>query len=484
MAHNLQVVPSDDQAALAHDGHLHLARNLIIHPDKLIGDGNGILGTGMPGSGKTTLLARLLEQFGACGLPFAVFDLEGDLLSLTPFLPRGVRATAQSCPTVKEMYQDGLQVIFDLSTWGKESSHACHLMTATVSGLLDYTKALPPNVRVPFLVGLDEAAYWLPQNSRGCSYLEASLFKELFSVFHNLTLRGRKMGLVPLLFTQRFASVHKDVLSTTGTFILMKQTMDTDLKRYMEYINADAFGKEDLIEKEIRARIAAFKPGQVVIKLPSGKQGVVQFYNRESEHSSHAPKTASAINTYRAVNFDPSRSYGAFRAESEVPETPKLAVHPAAYGGHDSPFEASIRALLAENPEATAREVAAYAHCGKTAAQKWMARIQNEQTTGSDVEARMRALLWENPRATVTEVAEQARIQQNTQTTGSVVEARMRALLSENPNASVNAVAEQAHCSYNTARKWIAFIQASHEQLSAASAAGKKESETLRSEIV
>jgi hypothetical protein len=382
---------------------------------------------------------------------------------------------SENCPTAKDLYQDGLQVIFDLATWGKDAGKSASLLTTMVSDLLDYAKALPPHVRVPFLVGLDEAAYWLPQSIRGKSYLSESRFKELFAVFHHLTLRGRKLGLIPLLFTQRFASVHKDVLTTTGTFILMKQTVDTDLKRCMEYINAAAFGKGELTEKQIKVRIAAFKPGQAIIRLPNGKQGIVQFYNRASEHSSHAPKAEAALSTYRTVAFDPDKSYGAFRAEGEgeVQEHPQTAVHPPAPGSHDSPFEAPIRALLAENPEATSRMVAAQAHCSRSAAKKWMRRIQQDELkAGSVVEARIRALLSDNPRATVTEVATHAhcshstakqwmtRILPNIQATGSVVEARIRALLSDNPRATVNQVATHAHCSFTDAKAWITVIQA------------------------
>lgn len=362
--HALQVVPPAGKGKET-DGLLHLAKNLNIHPDLLIADGNEIVGTGMPGAGKTTLMALLLEQFGACGLPFSAFDLEGDLRSVVDLLPRGVLGTIDNCPTAQDMYKGGLQVVFDLSTWGDDSNHAARFINQTVRDLLSLMHSLPRHDRVPFLVGLDEAAYWLPQIRRGKNYLESSQFEALFSVFHTLAIRGRKTGLVPMLFTQRFASVHNDVLSP-GTYILMRQTTDTDLKRYMEYISSAAFGEDEgeLTEKEMRHRIAAFKKGQAVIKLPSGKQGLVQFHNRQSLHISHAPKTQAATNLYRDVPFDPNTGYGAFQggpkreeASGTCPQVPPFHGEPAS--SQPRTCKEQVFALLESDPSLTVKQITA-----------------------------------------------------------------------------------------------------------------------------
>jgi hypothetical protein len=366
-AQALHLVQTSEKTSPKPDGLLHLARNLNIHPDTLIGDGNGILGTGMPGSGKTTLLALLLEQFGRCGLPFSVFDLEGDLTSIVPFLPKGVLATATNCPGVLDMYGMGLQVIFDIETFGQEQ--AALLISHIVNGLMAHVKALPHHARVPFLIGLDEAAYWLPQKRTGNDHLTVDQLKGLFGAFHGLAIRGRKMGLVPLLFTQRFADIHKDVLSP-GTSIFMKQTLDTDLKRYLEYISASAFGEDedDMTQNQIKKRIAAFRKGQAVIKLPNGKQGLVQFHNRQSPHTSHAPKTQAAVNLYRDVPFDPQRQYGSAQREEEGTrpldtEGSKLSLtdkERGVPGNHPSrsAYREQIFALLDADPDLTPKALA------------------------------------------------------------------------------------------------------------------------------
>jgi hypothetical protein len=372
---NLRLVQTGEQAE--HDGLLHLARNLNIHPDVLIGDGNAITGIGMPGSGKTTLLARLLEQFGACGIPFAVFDLEGDLAPIVPYLPRGVLATRENCPTVEQMYEQGLQVVFDIESFGP---FAATLLVQMVNGLMTYVSRLPARPRtaqqegrVPFLIGLDEAAYWLPQVRKGCDHLTPDELSALFKAFHQLAVRGRKMGLVPLLFSQRFATVHKDVLSS-GTYFLMKQTLDADLNRYMEYISASAFGDEDLTVAQIKKRIATLKKGQAVVKLPSGKQGLVQFYNRESEHKSHAPKSDAAQAAYAGVTLSGSDSYSAF-GEGHSPEITGgtvVAVPPKKEAMSAAPtMKEQVFALLDTDPTLSAPRLSTWLKCPLGTAQHY-----------------------------------------------------------------------------------------------------------------
>ena len=100
------------------DNVLVLADNLRIHPDVLIGNGNGIFASGVQGSGKTGILVRILEQASLFHVPIVCFDREGDLLSAAALMPRGVIGTYDNCPSARDVIRDGLQVIYDLSTWG------------------------------------------------------------------------------------------------------------------------------------------------------------------------------------------------------------------------------------------------------------------------------------------------------------------------------------------------------------------------------
>src|SRR5437762_2720864 len=93
-----------------------LGDTLRIHPDVLIGNGNGIFGSGVQGSGKTSIMVRLLEQASRFHVPMVVFDREGDILSAAGLFPRGVIGTYSSCPTAKDVINGGLQVVYDLSS--------------------------------------------------------------------------------------------------------------------------------------------------------------------------------------------------------------------------------------------------------------------------------------------------------------------------------------------------------------------------------
>ncbi len=476
-AHALHLVHLGARHENQHDGLLHLAKNLNIHPDVLIGEGTEIAAFGVPGSGKTTLMALLLEQFGECSVPFSVFDLEGDLKSLVPLLPRGVLGTADNCPTVHDMYKGGLQVIFDLDTFGEDRNCAARFISQTVSDLLALTKSLPQGRRVPFLIGLDEAAYWLPQIRTGKDYLLSSQFEALFSAFHTLAIRGRKMGLVPMLFAQRIANLHKDVLSP-GTYILMRQTTDTDLKRYMEYISPAAFGDDEMTAKQMRSRIATFKKGQAVVKLTSGKQGLVQFYNRESEHSSHAPKIQAAQNLYRDVPFDPHMQYGAANLEEQAPPPVVSSVPsnmnckfcgkglPAEIRGsrsreycndacrqanyranHRGDKEQTLRSLLAENPNSTISQMQLRTGYARSDVERIVACIQaDEESETADV--------------THQDVSRQ----NNTKAAIADIKRQIFSLLDADPNLSLSALVAATGYAFSTVRRHATEYFAQHPE--------------------
>jgi hypothetical protein len=278
---------------------IHLADNLHVDIDTLLGE--AIVGFGLPGSGKTNACALLAEQFGQYFIPQAIFDKEGDYTSLADVLPRGIVATATNYPSGYDILEYGLQVVYDLSTW-ESPEDAARLMIRVVGELMVSAEGRPPSARVPALVLLDEASYWLPE--KRSQHLEEETFKQLRHIFTELASRGRKRGLAPALFAQRISELAKAVL-TPGIYILMRQTLDTDLKRYMEYVTST------LPAKQIKSRIASFGPGRAIVKLPGGKQHMVTFYERQSEHVSHTPKSQAALEHYASLPFNPDMQFGA-----------------------------------------------------------------------------------------------------------------------------------------------------------------------------
>jgi hypothetical protein len=345
--HSLNPVPSS--ASISDNDVLVLADNLRVHPDVLIGNGNGIFGSGVQGSGKTGILVRILEQAAQFHVPMVVFDREGDILPAVEKFPRGVVGTYQNCPSAKDVIKNGLQVIYDLSSWETMDDRG-NFIASMVNSLYKVVDGLPVSHRTPCLIALDEAALFLPQR-RGEVFSE-DVIRTMINAFHNVATTGRKRGLTPVLFTQKISEINKLVLSP-GTYIMGRQTVHTDLKRYLDYIERDDV-LSYMTDRQICQFISSLQPGRAIVKLANGEQHICQFYPRESVHLSHTPSTQAALNRYAGLSFKPA-TFGAYIAEDE--ETEEAPVMPVA---SDGPTQADqIRALLKKNPALTVPEIMA-----------------------------------------------------------------------------------------------------------------------------
>ena len=288
-----------------------LADNLRVHPDVLIGNGNGIFGSGVQGSGKTGILVRILEQASQFHIPMVVFDREGDILPAIERFPRGVMGTSSNCPTAKDVVRSGLQVVYDLSTWQSMDDKG-QFIAHMVNSLYKAVDALPVSHRTPCLIALDEAALFLPQR-RG-EVFSTDTYKSMADSFHAVATTGRKRGLTPVLFTQKISEINKLVLSP-GTYVMGRQTVHTDLKRYMDYIErTDIFSY--MTERQICQFVSTLTPGRAIVKLANGEQHICQFYERESVHISHTPTTQAALNRYANLSFKPAR-FGAYIGDEQ-----------------------------------------------------------------------------------------------------------------------------------------------------------------------
>ena len=288
-----------------------LADNLRVHPDVLIGNGNGIFGSGVQGSGKTGILVRILEQASQFHIPMVVFDREGDILPAIERFKKGVMGTSSNCPTAKDVVRSGLQVVYDLSTWQSMDDKG-QFIAHMVNSLYKVVDGLPVSHRTPCLIGLDEAALFLPQR-RG-EVFSTDTYKSMADAFHNVATTGRKRGLTPVLFTQKISEINKLVLSP-GTYVMGRQTVHTDLKRYMDYIErTDIFSY--MTERQICQFVSTLTPGRAIVKLANGEQHICQFYERESVHISHTPTTQAALNRYANLSFKPAR-FGAYISDEQ-----------------------------------------------------------------------------------------------------------------------------------------------------------------------
>jgi hypothetical protein len=270
---------------------LLLADNFTPDVDMLISE--GLIAFGVKGSGKSNVLARISEQLERFFLPQVIFDTEHEYQSLIDFLPHGIIATASCFPSAYDILNSGLQVIVDLRSWESDESAALAIVQL-VNELFAVAMAQAPQDRVPCVISLDEAAYWLPQEA--VPYLSKSTRQALADVFHRLASRGRKLGLVPFLYTQSISEIAKSSIRQAGVKVLMRQTLDIDLARYAEYIrNCTPVRKK---------AIAAFAKGKAIVILPDGGQQLVQFHERESEHPSHTPLAQVALVKFATTSID------------------------------------------------------------------------------------------------------------------------------------------------------------------------------------
>ncbi len=272
---------------------LRLAPSL--QPDVDLLTAEGLIAFGVKGSGKSNLLALLVEQLRRFLLPQIILDTEREHQGLVNLLPHGVIASASRCPSGYDIIHKGLQVILDLQSWETDEAAAL-AMCQLIGELFTTTTAQAPHERVPCVIHLDEAGYWLPQEA--VSYLSKETRKALADAFHKLASRGRKQGLTPFLYTQSISEVAKSAIRQAGVKVLMRQTLDVDLTRYCQYLaGATARTKQ---------AIQAYPSGKAVVILPDGSQHRVQFHQRESEHKGHTPQAQSALVKFAALHIDVS----------------------------------------------------------------------------------------------------------------------------------------------------------------------------------
>jgi hypothetical protein len=441
------------------DTHLVLGNDLIIHPDVLISNGNGIFGAGNQGSGKSVTLKLLLEQLAIkAKCPLLMFDKEDDITATSALFPRGFLATAGNCPTAKDIYADGLQCIFDLSTWPNLDA-AGQMIARTVNALMREAAYTPSNLRVPCIVGMDEASYWVPQDY-GKS-LDVTTYKLLRDAFESVAARGRKQGLVPFLFTQKFSTISKEVLSP-GTYILMRQNVHTEQQRYLDYIlPVNEFRIAN--DRQKKLAIGDLKPGEAIVRFADGNQRIVQFHHCKSEHKSHTPTTQAAISRYANVKFTPNARYGAYVEDEEMdltetaapvtgplPETPVPAPSQLKAGASsgqpkrerqlptNSIVEPRIRAILAANPGISDSALAKEAHCSYVDAPRWRARI-------------LASLPAEAP--TQPEASQQ--VEEKPSTSMTVME-QIAALHASEPSLRQYEIADRLGCDRSNVSRWFA----------------------------
>jgi hypothetical protein len=285
--------------------HVHLADNLTIPINDIAS--KAIFIAGIRRSGKTTLGTRLAEELSQHYIPMFIPDLEGDWLSATKFFPMGKIAAH---PDAEEQYEDvgvefepttvenadvvgfnildeGMQLVLDMASY-PSVDEACQVVINVIKGLFEWTNQNPKK-RVPCQVFLDEAQRFLPQTLSDSIIQSKQILQDLLKAYMDITAVGGKRGLAPVILSQRFAQTNNKIIAQSEIFFLLRQTMDNDLARCMEYVKKTTATPE---------RIAALRKGEGVYIAATGEQLVTRFLQRQSSGDrSHTP-TAEAAQRY------------------------------------------------------------------------------------------------------------------------------------------------------------------------------------------
>jgi hypothetical protein len=302
-------------------------------------------------------------------------------------------------------YYDEQQVVLDLRSWETDEAAALAVVQI-VNELFTVANAQAPQDRVPCVIHLDEAAYWIPQEA--VPYLSKAT---------RLASRGRKLGLTPFLYAQSISEVGKPAIRQAGIKVLMRQTLDIDLNRYCEYIK----GQPTRIKKAVQA----FPQGKAVVLLPDGTQQVVQFYERVSAHPSHTPRSQAALAKFAATAVDldalamrdfttaaaPAQAEPTLRRgrDKSGPEPKEEKRSQTGKPKHAPLIRDRIYTLLQLNPDYTSRQLAALVGCPQNTAQICRKDyFGTKPPNRSKVEQRIRGLLAENPKYTLSQLAHRA----------------------------------------------------------------------------
>lgn len=211
------------------------------------------------GGGKSWALRRLLEQIYRFA-PQIIIDPEGEFATLKDKF-RYVLCTDEEgadiplssiSPAVlaTELFRSGLSAIIDLSDYDFEAR--LEFVAEFVQALVD----APRDIWKPVVVVIDEAHLFAPQRGDNTPQLKASRRACI-----DLTARGRKRGLCPVMATQRLAKLHKDIAAELNNKLIGRTLLDIDLTRA-----ADELGMAFSAAREL---LGHFGPGEFVALGPA-----------------------------------------------------------------------------------------------------------------------------------------------------------------------------------------------------------------------
>lgn len=188
---------------------------------------------GASGSGKSYTVAVVCEELCKNNVPFALIDTEGEYSGLKEKYQAiwlgdddgcDLRFGAVGMAEVARQAPDVAPLIVDLSEADKPRE--------TVSALLTELYREVSDRRVPYLVVLEEADRFVPQQG------------ERLHIFEEIARRGRKRGMGLMVCSQRPSLVDKNILSQCGNQLIGKLIIQNDLKSVSQFFPGKGLPKQ------------------------------------------------------------------------------------------------------------------------------------------------------------------------------------------------------------------------------------------------
>ena len=284
-------------APLLHIGTDELGREFSIDANVVATGRTCVIGAS--GSGKSYAVGVICEELCKCGVPFAIVDTEGEHSGLKQRYDALWVGDEQGC----DLRWAGL----DLEQLGAQAPDLAPLILdlseaedprGKVSNLLSNIYAEVEKRRVPYLIIVEEADRFVPQNG------------DKVAIFGEIARRGRKRGVGLMVCTQRPSLVDKNIISQCGNQLIGKLVIRNDLLAVAQFFQ----GRE--IPKQLTGLTAgAFYAMGGLVPTPQ----LVMVRAKETRHGGNTPRlVARVIKHFEQVGEAPANKVQAGKGPKAV----------------------------------------------------------------------------------------------------------------------------------------------------------------------
>ena len=225
---------------------------------------------GASGSGKSYAVGVICEELAKASVPFAIVDTEGEY--------SGLKAKYDVIWVADDEKADERWGAFDPKQLAEQAPNTAPL-------ILDVSECMDPrgnigafltslyrtidNKRTPYLVIVEEADKFIPQDGKALAILD------------EIARRGRKRGLGLVVCTQRPSLVAKNVLSQCNNQLIGKLNIRNDLQAVAQFFP----------KRELPKQLTSLEPGRFYVSgTISPEPQLIQIRARETMPGGGAPK--------------------------------------------------------------------------------------------------------------------------------------------------------------------------------------------------